>query len=104
MFTEAQKHVYLGQLNAFLHAHVDGALSLLEAKVKATGESVILACIVQQVIEPPRLMGGTPTPGERIIPIFQFVNPTADNPYESADPQMQPLAMPTTSGLVLPDA
>lgn len=100
MFNEEQKVEYLGQLRAFLHAQVDGSLALIEAKHKTTGESVILACIVREVEVPPRLLGGIPTVGEQIVPIFQFVNPRAENPYESADPKMQAAA----SGIVLPPA
>lgn len=101
MLTEQQKEEYVGQLRAFMHADVDGAVALIEARHKATGEPVLLACIVREVSIPPRIMGGMPTIGEQIVPIFQFVDPHAPNPYESLD---KDLAEVPESPIALADA
>lgn len=91
MFSKEQEAEYLGQLNAFLHAQVDGRIALISARHKETEEEVILACVVQQIEVPSLVLGVPPQFGERIVPIFQFVNPHAANPYESLDPELREL-------------
>lgn len=85
MFTDQQKQNYVNQLTAFMHANVDGEVVLVEARHKALGIEVLLGCIERMVTIPPRVMGGEATYAKQIVPIFQFVDPEGDNPYESME-------------------
>lgn len=92
MLTEKFKQELVGQMLAFIHAHVDGHIALIEAIHKESGKSVLLACLVRQQIIPPLIMGGEPSTTEQFVPIFQFVDPHAPNPYVSEDPDVAEVA------------
>lgn len=85
MLTDEQRQQCVNQFRALFHAELDGDAVFIEAKHKASGESVLLACIKREIIVPPRVLGGEASVAEQVIPIFQFVDPSGPNPYEAPD-------------------
>lgn len=99
--TPTQQATYLAHLKAFLHAEVDGQIALVEAKRKDDGRAVSVACIVEYVQVPPRVLGGEATTAQKLVPIFEFVDPTLPNPYDPRDTDLV-VEPPKSSVIVLP--
>ena len=71
--------VFERNLNALLHAAVDGNVRIIEARHKATSEPCVLLCFVNRVKLPPLIIGGSERLAEQIVPVFEFIigDPTA---------------------------